>query len=311
MQIIENTTEFQLNQPTAVAIGKFDGIHLGHQRLLERVLEEKKKGVQTVIFTFDPSPAAFFSGKVLPELTTKEEKRYLFERLGIDVLIEYPLNAATAAIEPEVFIRELLVKRMKASYVVAGTDLSFGAGGAGDCHLLRSMAKELGYQVDIIEKVCLSGVEISSTFVREEVRLGHMERVQQLLGEAYAVSGKVQHGNRIGRTIGMPTVNLTPLPTKLLPPNGVYYSEVELDDTIYQGITNIGYKPTVSDKMAMGVETYLYDFAQDVYGKMITVRLLSFKRPEQKFSSLDELKTQMAKDIAEGRYFHRGYHEKS
>lgn len=308
MRIIENTTEFQIEGPSAVAIGKFDGIHLGHQKLLERVLEEKKKQhFLAVLFTFDPSPAVFFSGQQLPELTTREEKRTLFERMGIDVLIEYPLTATTAATPPEAFIQDILMKRLHAKVVVAGADLSFGAGGSGDSALLQRESGKLGYRVDLIDKVCFEGQEISSTRVREEVGKGHMEQVARMLGTPYTIAGEVQHGNRIGRTIGMPTVNLVPVSSKLLPPKGVYYSLVEFGDRTWQGITNIGSKPTVSDTGAMGVETYLYDFAQDIYGKWITVRLLAFKRPEQKFASLEALKQQMADDIAEGRYFHRGY----
>ena len=132
MQIIEKETAFQLNKPSAVAIGKFDGIHRGHQSLLRHILEQKEKGLQAVVFTFDPSPAVLFSGTSLPELTTKQEKRKLFEELGIDVLIEFPLTFESAAMEPEAFIEKVLAGQMKAAYIAAGTDLSFGKEGKGD-----------------------------------------------------------------------------------------------------------------------------------------------------------------------------------
>ena len=306
MQIIERETVFQLHKPSAVAIGKFDGIHRGHQSLLRHVLEQKEKGLQAVVFTFDPSPAAFFSGKDLPELTTKKEKRKLFQELGIDVLIEFPLNAATASTEPGRFIEEILAGRLRTAYIAAGEDLSFGKAGKGDAALLKKMARQFGYQTEIIEKVCAEGVEISSSYVREVVGRGEMEKAERLIGEAYSVSGVVAHGKKLGRKLGMPTVNLLPEREKLLPPYGVYFSEVSVGERVYKGITNIGCKPTVNEVNQAGVETYLYDFAQDIYGKEITVRLFSFHRPEQKFESVEALKRQMAADIAQGRYYRHG-----
>ncbi len=303
MQIIEKETAFQLNKPSAVAIGKFDGIHRGHQSLLRHILEQKEKGLQAVVFTFDPSPAVLFSGTSLPELTTKQEKRKLFEELGIDVLIEFPLTFESAAMEPEAFIEKVLAGQMKAAYIAAGTDLSFGKEGKGDTALLEKYAGQYGYQTDIIEKVCLDGMEISSSYVRKVIKAGDMEKAELLIGEAYSVTGIVAHGKKLGRRLGMPTVNLLPEKEKLLPPYGVYFSEVVLGEHTYKGITNIGCKPTVNDEKQAGVETYLYDFAQDIYGKEITVRLFSFHRPERKFGSVEELKTQMAADIAKGRYY--------
>lgn len=306
MQIIERKTYFQLNGPSAAAIGKFDGIHRGHQALLHRVLEQKDKGLQAVVFTFDPSPAVFFSGEDLPELTTREEKRRLFAQLGIDVLIEYPLDFRTAAMEPERFIEEILDGQMKTAYIAAGEDLSFGREGRGDAGMLTAYASRFGYEAEIIKKICLEGVEISSSYVREVVKQGDMELAERLIGEPYSVRGIVAHGKRLGRRLGMPTVNLWPEKEKLLPPYGVYFSEVILGEKTYRGITNIGCKPTVNEENRVGVETYLYDFAQDIYGKEITVRLFSFHRAERKFASVEALKAQMAADIARGRYYVHG-----
>lgn len=303
MQIIENDAAFQLDKPSAVAIGKFDGIHRGHQSLLQRVLEQKEKGLQAVVFTFDPSPAALFLGEDIPELTTKREKRKLFGDMGIDVLIEFPLNFTTAATEPEEFVEKILAEQMKTAYIAAGEDLSFGKKGRGDAALLRRMAGKFGYRTEIIEKVCLEGVEISSSYVREVIKIGDMEKAERLIGEAYSVCCVVAHGKKLGRRLGMPTVNLLPEKEKLLPPYGVYFSEVSVGERVYKGTTNIGCKPTVNDEMQAGVETYLYDFAQDIYGREITVRLFSFHRPEKKFDSVEALKKQMASDIAQGRYY--------
>ena len=305
MQIIEKETAFQLNKPSAVAIGKFDGIHKGHQSLLRHVLEQKEKGLQAVVFTFDPSPAVFFSGNCLPELTTKWEKRKLFEELGIDVLVEFPLTETTAAIKPEAFIKDVLVGQMKTAYIAAGEDISFGDKGKGDAALLKKMAEQSGYFAEIIEKVCLDGVEISSSYVRDVIKTGDMEKAEKLIGEAYSISGVVAHGKKLGRRLGMPTLNILPEKEKLLPPYGVYFSEAVVGERVYKGVTNIGCKPTVSEDKQICVETYLYDFAQDIYGKEVVVRLFSFHRPERKFASVEALKTQMAGDIAQGRYYHK------
>ena len=302
MHIIENTTEFQLDRPGAVAIGKFDGIHLGHQKLIQKIIEQKAKGYLATVFTFDTSAAAFFGGEE-KELTTREEKRIVFEKMGVDVLIEFPLNRETAATEPVEFVQRYLVSQMQAAYICAGTDLSFGRRGAGNYELLHQYADSYGYQVELIDKVRMDGEEVSSTRVREAVRTGQMEAAARMLGTPYSVSGTVEHGRRLGRTIGMPTANLLPEQDKLLPPNGVYYSKVLMGGRIYRSITNIGCKPTVSENHIMGVETYLYDFAGDIYGKDITVQLLAFRRPEMKFDGVDSLKAQMQKDIAAGQIF--------
>ncbi|MDD6810881.1 MAG: bifunctional riboflavin kinase/FAD synthetase [Lachnospiraceae bacterium] len=305
MQIIEGTTEFELMQKSAVAIGKFDGIHLGHRKLLDRILEQKKKGLLAVVFTFDPAPAALFSGNQIKELMSREEKRAAFAQMGIDVLVEFPLNIETAATEPERFVREYLTQKLKAAVIAAGTDLSFGKKGAGNAALLYQLSEECGYQVEIIDKVSLNGEEISSTLIREAVANGEMEKVTALLGTPYQVKGIVTHGKKLGRTLGMPTVNLLPKKEKLLPPNGVYYSRVWILEQCYPAISNIGYKPTVSEEKVMGVETYLYDFDEDVYGKEVMVELLAFKRPEMKFSGIEDLKRQTHMDIEQGRNFHK------
>lgn len=306
MRIIERETAFWLDRPSAVAIGKFDGLHRGHRSLLRHVLKQREKGLQAVVFTFDPSPAVFFSGAELQELTTKKEKRKLFSELGIDVLIEFPLNVLTAATEPARFIEEILAGQMKTAYIAAGRDLSFGRGGKGDAALLQEMAGRFGYQADVIEKVCLDGAEISSSYVREVVGKGDMEKAERMIGAPYSVSGIVAHGKKLGRKLGMPTVNILPEYGKLLPPYGVYFSEVAVGDRVCKGISNIGCKPTVDGDTRAGVETYLYDFAQDIYGREITVRLFSFRRPERKFSSVEALKAQMEDDIAAGKCYHHG-----
>jgi len=303
MRIIADTTDFKILQPTAVAIGKFDGLHRGHRELLRQLLEAKKSGLVATIFTFDPPPEVLFGKRPAREITTKEEKRIIFEKMGVDILIEYPLNKQSASIEPEDFVKEVLVDKMHMSYLVAGYDLSFGYRGAGNAELLKQLAPEYKFELNIIEKVCDEGREISSTYIREEVEKGAMEHVRKLLGEPYMVIGQVVHGAKLGRKIGTPTINLLPQKEKMLPPNGVYFSKTIIGEKEYKSITNIGKKPTVSNEEQVGVETYLYEFEQDVYGKTAIVKLLEFKRPEKKFTDLEELKQQMIKDIDDGREF--------
>lgn len=327
MEIIAGTTNFYLEKETAVAIGKFDGVHIGHRRLLEEILERKRDGLRACVFTFDPAPSVLFGISDGKELTTKEEKRMLFERMGVDILIEFPLNFTTAAITPENFVREVLAERMQVRFLAAGPDLSFGDKGAGDVALLERMGPEYGFSVKIIEKVYLEGTEltaalaseavtgnigrqddrlvISSSYVREQLEAGRMELVEKMLGMPYLISGVVASGKQLGRTLGFPTVNLLPAVSKLLPPNGVYFSKVRWRDKLYHAISNVGYKPTVTNEKVMGVETYLYQFDRQIYGEPIEVYLQGFRRPEQQFESVETLKRQLQSDIAAGENYGR------
>ena len=300
MEIITNTVDFYLEKETAVAIGKFDGVHIGHRRLLEEIQECKKKGLASCVFTFEPAPAIFFGFSDGRLLTTKEEKRLLFERMGVDILVEFPLNKKTAAMSPAAFATEVLARQMNTRFLVAGTDLSFGAGGAGNAELLRKLGPELGFQVKTIEKVCMEGRKVSSTLVRTKVEEGEMQEAEQLLGMPYLVKGTVIKGNQIGRTIGFPTVNIQPEKDKLLPPNGVYFSQVRVGNRSYRAISNVGCMPTVSDTRVMGVESYLYQFEEDIYGAEIEVYLQKFRRPERKFDGIEALEAQLREDIAAG-----------
>ncbi len=303
VKIITNTTEFKLDKKTAAAIGKFDGVHIGHRRLLEEITTRKRDGLAACVFTFDPPPAVFFGrtdGKLLNTIT---EKRIMFEKLGVDILIEFPLNPETAAMEPECFAEEILAKRMNVAYLAAGSDLSFGAKGAGNAALLRKLAPELGFEVETIDKVCVEGEEVSSTLVRERMESGNMEYVSALLGMPYMIAGKVIDGNKIGRTIGFPTVNIQPEESKLLPPNGVYFSEVCVAGKTYSAISNIGCKPTVTNQNVLGVETFIYDFNQMIYDENIEIYLHKFHRAEQRFEGVEVLKKQLQEDVCAGKAF--------
>ena len=301
--MIESTTTFQIEEPTAIAIGKFDGVHRGHGELLSNILKAKEQGLKAAIFTFDMSPEAFFKKIRYKELMTKEEKRAYFEQMGIDYLVEYPFNEESASIDPEKYVKDFLLHKMNGKLIVAGKDLSFGHKGAGDAALLQRLAEELSFEARIIGKICDEEREISSTYVREEVRKGNMEKVTELLGKPYSISGVIRSGNRIGRTLGLPTLNLYPPEEKLLPPNGVYFANVLMDGKVYQGVTNIGRKPTVGATQPMSVETHLFGFDEDAYGKFCQVQLLKFDRPEQKFEDLEHLKKAILDNVLKGKEY--------
>lgn len=304
MQIITGTEEFFAQQDTAVAIGKFDGVHLGHKKLIGELLQQRKRGLLATIFTFDPSPEMYFGYASGKELSTRDEKRILFEQMGIDLLVEFPFNRKTAATPPETFVTDILAKRLRAKFIAAGPDLSFGDRGKGDFALLKSMAASCGYEARMIDKVQVGETVISSTLIRDFVSKGEMEKAAQCLGDPYTIRGTVVHGKALGRRIGFPTLNQVPPEEKLLPPHGVYFSRVTVDNNTYRGITNIGVKPTVTDENKITVETFLYDFSSDIYGEFAEVELLHYRRPELKFSGIDELEETMAKDIQAGTHYH-------
>ncbi len=306
MQIVNDLeTFFKLNNystsgalpvKSAVAIGKFDGIHIGHQALLQCIINKKKEDMRAVVFTFSPSPEEFFKGQLLPAIDTLEEKRDNFEKMGVDILIEYPLTKESAAISPYSFMEDILHKGLNAGYVVSGKDLSFGDKGAGNADMLQAFAKENGFCYEMIDKVCIDGCEVSSTNVRETIVKGDMESVSRMLGRRYRVGGEIVHGKALGRTIQMPTINIIPAKEKLLPPSGVYATLTVIDGVEYPGVTNIGVKPTVTDEKKVGVETHLFDFDEDVYGKYAITQLLHFIRPEMRFANLDDMLTRIRED---------------
>lgn len=300
MRYITDTTEFQIEQPTIVTLGKFDGRHRGHQKLLRTMKELKESlGYPTAVFTFGTPPLSMMTGQPRTVITTNLERRSNMEKMGMDYLVEYPFNEESRRIKPEDFVKDILAGRMKAKEIVVGPDCSFGYQGAGNTALLKQLEKPLGYRLHVIEKEKDRQRDISSSYIREELEKGNVEKANVLLGEPYAIHGEVVHGNHIGASIlGFPTANLEPPPVKRLPRFGVYVSRVLVDGIYYRGITNIGRKPTVEGKSPVGVETYIFDLDKDIYGKVIEVQLLAFDRPEQKFSSLEELKHHIEMDKA-------------
>lgn len=307
MIYISGTKDFKLTN-TAVALGKFDGLHRGHQVLINQINQYKEKGMLSVVFTFDYHPNSLFGDKEQNLIYTYAERRMIAERLGVDVLIEYPFTKETAAMDPAEFIKNVLVDELGARFVVVGEDFRFGRGRKGDTNLLESMSPLLGYKADICRKICdtiPAGTdgnsederrEIGATLIRKLLAAGDIETVNRFLGREFMIYGEVIHGRRIGRTIGMPTANIVAPSIKLLPPNGVYVSKTKVYNKIYPSVTNIGFNPTVADNGSRRIETYVYDFNDDLYGKEIEVMLYHYQRPEMKFDTIQALKTQMHKD---------------
>lgn len=295
MECVEGTTEFYMEDDCAVTLGKFDSLHRGHQRLIRRVKQLQRDGLKGVVFTLNSNKSEIF--------LTKEERENILLKQGISCLIECPFVPEISHMEPEEFVAGILVAQLHAKYIIVGTDFHFGYQRKGDYALLEKLQEKYGFQVEVIHKKQYGGRDISSTYVKEELSKGNMGVVNELLGRPYGITGEVLHGRKIGRTLGMPTTNLIPAKEKLLPPNGVYASKTLIDGIAYSGITNIGYKPSVGAEVFRGVETYIFDFDQDLYGRTIEVLLYTFERPEVKFDSLDKLKEAMHRDIEFGKEY--------
>ncbi len=305
MRYINETTDFQLHN-SVVTLGKFDGLHIGHQMLLNQVLELKQKGFQSVMFTFSLHPYNLFSERELRLIYTNHEKYYHLKQMGFDVLISYPFTKHTADINPKDFIKKVLVEQLDAKVVVVGEDFCFGKHRKGNVDLLKELALEYGYKVYSHPKLTSNNQVVSSTRVRDELLKGNMEEVQTLLGRPFSIRGEVIHGRRLGRTFGMPTINIQPPEEKLLPPNGVYGSTIIIDDIKRYGVTNIGFKPTVGSEPRPGVETYILDYTGDLYGQEVEVNLHHYMRSELKFDTIEQLKEQMQRDMEYAiQYFNR------
>ena len=298
MQYIHNTLDFKIEEDTVITLGKFDGLHRGHELLMENLLTWREKyHYKAVVFTFDIPPKRQVNGVDTRVLTTNEEKYAIFERTGVDYLIECPFTPEVMGMEPKTFI-EWMVRSLRVKCFVMGSDFHFGHNRAGDYKALKQYAKEYGYEVVVLDKMQEDGRDISSTYIREEINLGRIEKANHLLGYEFFVKSAIIHGKQLGRKIGIPTINMELPQEKLLPPNGVYATRVFLDGRWYKGVTNVGCKPTVSDSTLIGVETHILDFDEDVYGKVAEVCFLHYIRPEQKFASIDELQKQMQRDVA-------------
>ena len=298
MIIFQDLETICVSEPCVVTIGKFDGIHRGHAELIRaarRFADACPEPVSVAVFTFDTSSATL--------LTAKERRAYL-SKLGADVLVECEFGPQLITMEAGDFVRDILKDRLRMCHAVTGEDYRFGYARRGDPAFLLEAGRSCGFTAETVPAVEYRGSKISSTRIREALQQGKMEEVQDMLGFPFFVTGEIIHGRQLGRTIGVPTTNLIPGRGKLLPPNGVYCSRSFAGGEQFRGITNIGTKPTVEGGF-VGVETYLFDCSEDLYGASQKVELLHFVRPEQKFRDLKELKERIRLDEEEGRTFFR------
>jgi len=282
-----------------IALGFFDGVHLGHAALLRRTVEEATaRGVTPAVFTFDRVPKEVVTGIPCPLINSPEDRRDLVRRLyGIRDVIMVPFDDEMRTTAWDDFVTELLVKRYHAVHLVAGHDHRFGHKNGGSPELLLAKCAELGLGCDIIPKVEVGGITVSSTYIRRLVELGQVERAAQYLGHPHVLTQEVRHGRRIGRTIGIPTINLTAPPRVLVPSHGVYATRVHLPDgSSYAAVTNVGTRPTVNNGSDVTVEAWLLDFDGDLYGQTVRVEFHHRLRDEVRFDSLDALKAQIASD---------------
>ncbi len=239
MEYISKTLDFHVKEPSVISFGKFDGLHRGHEFLMEKQIEQSNlHGYKRIIFTFDIPPKSEVLGVESKVIITNDEKEYVFEKSGIDYLIECPFVPQVMTMEADAFVR-WIVKSLNVKCIIVGDDFRFGHNRAGDHRLLSAMAGELGYELIVVDKIKDGDRDISSTYIREEIAAGHIKKANELLGYPFFIKGRVVHGRALGRTIGIPTVNLSVPHDKLLPPKGVYMSRVLVRDNWYLGVTNI------------------------------------------------------------------------
>ena len=317
----------QVVTPTQVALGNFDGVHLGHRRVIQPAVGLSAAGVgaensaavnhsvvplRTVV-TFSPHPREFFSGQQRSLLTPVTEKVHQLAALGIEQLVLLPFNAALAKLSPTEFVEKILLQGLDCRSVSIGADFHFGAGRTGNAEGLRTLLEPKGVDLNIVALYPQEGDRISSSRIRAALEAGEIEAVEPLLGRRYALQGEVVQGKQLGRTIGFPTANLSLPERKFIPRLGVYAVEVSsLEDAEggfsrsmtplhrYPAVMNIGVRPTVSGE-GVTVEVHLLDWQGDLYGQQLRVELMQFLRPEQKFDGLDALKTQILADADQAR----------
>ena len=297
MRYITGIDSFPGEKPTAVTLGKFDGLHRGHQKLIRRMGEYASDACETVVCAFDMHRESL--------MTNRERREHLEGKA--DWLLECPFTKELREMEAEAFIEQVLIGKLHAAHIVVGTDFTFGHGKRGDADMLRAYADRYGYTLDVIEKERYNGTVISSTYIKDALAQGDVELAGTLLGYPYALTGTVRHGRQLGRTLGFPTMNIEPEKKKILPRYGVYACRVKIDGTWYHAVGNAGIKPTVSDRRRRLLEVYVYGYEGNAYGKEVTARFCGFERPEMKFGSVEELKEHVMRDMAYGEQFFRDH----
>jgi len=303
MYVFRSLTDIQphVAQGSCATIGNFDGVHLGHQALLRRVMDSARNTrLPSVAVTFDPHPLRVILGKTPPFITLTDQKIEIMDKLGLDYLLCLPFTREMAGMEPEQFVLTFLIKGLNLKHLVIGYDYAFGKKRRGDFSLLQELGTKYGFTAEQIGPVQKNGDTISSTRIRELVEQGRVHEARPLLGRWYRVVGSVVEGrNRGGRLLGFPTANLK-LIDELAPQPGVYAVWAEFQGQIHKAVANIGYNPTFGND-ALSVEVHIMDFKKDIYGSELRVHFVERLRSERKFDSLDALMEQIYQDIASGR----------
>ena len=304
MRILRSIAELaDLPGPLFLAIGVFDGVHLGHQAVISTsATHARDAGGTPVVVTFDPHPVKVLRPNNAPHLlTATQHKIALIRDLGVAHLLILKFDLAFASTPPEEFVRQLVTNSNPLREICVGHEWSFGKGRAGNLALLKRLGEASGFDVIGVEAVTMNGEVVSSTAIRQAVEEGNLVKATQMLGREYTILGTVVRGAQLGRALGFPTANLS-AHSEQFPPNGVYVTEARLGGTLYRGVANLGFRPTVAgEKSERLLELHLFDLDREIYGEELEVRFLRYLRPEQKFASVDALKTQIAADVRQAR----------
>ena len=291
--------------PTRVALGNFDGLHLGHQSVINKVCQPSDAidpGALATVVSFNPHPHTFFTGETRSLLTPFAEKVALLEAQGLQQFVLLPFNQDLASLSPEAFVEKILVNHLKAQQISVGFNFHFGYKRSGNVTHLETIASRYSIEVMVTAPKTLEGDRISSSAIRQALQAGEIERANQLLGRSYCLTGVVVQGQQMGRQLGFPTANLEIAPEKFLPRIGVYRVLVAIDDApqLQRGVMNIGHRPTLAG-IQQTIEVHLLDWSGNLYGNTVTVYLEQFLRPEQKFESLEALTAQIQIDCETAR----------
>lgn len=296
-----------VSAPVVLAIGNFDGVHLGHAALLGRLTQVARDlDLPPTILTFEPHPREFFAPDSAPaRLTTLREKLELLGEMGVAQAMVCPFNAAFAALSAEQFVDQVLCRGLQLRHLIIGDDFRFGRARQGDFSLLQAAGQRLGFGVEAMHSVVVDGERVSSSGVRRALAAGDMAHAARLLGRLYGMDGQVSHGDKIGRQLGFATANIR-IKHNPLPMTGVFAVEVAgLGEQLLPGVANLGVRPTVGGTRPL-LEVHLFDFDRDIYGAHISVRFVNKLRDEQRFPNFDALKAQIAADAAAAKtFFHR------
>lgn len=304
MNLLDSVDQLAALGPAYLAIGVFDGVHLGHQAVIARAVEDARReaGAAAVVVTFHPHPLKVLRPQAAPRLLTSTPHKYqFFAALGATHCLVLPFDAAFAATPPDAFITALARAGRPLREVCVGFNWSFGRGRAGNLDLLTRLGEQHGFAVVGLPSVSVDGETVSSTLIRQAVERGDLENAARLLGREFSVLGTVTPGQQLGRQLGFPTANLA-AHNEQFPPDGVYAVEADWRGDTYPGVANLGVRPTLAQPGGERLlELHLFDFARDIYGEDVEVRFRKFLRPERKFAGLEELRAQIARDAAAAR----------